>query len=181
MVYLRKDVQVSIVTGYAGCGFELAKILYQRNGTVYLAGRNRNKGLSAVKNIQEQFPKSEGYIEFLEVDLADLSSIKPAIETFLSKSNTLHCLTNNAGVMATPDGSKTVQVNVLYLKRTLMTMLTGAFLVSGLRTPDGHELSRSLSLHEAASTRLAKHGSFIASWSRSRDLGSFSRYRGFVP
>jgi retinol dehydrogenase 12 len=89
----------------------LANILYQRNGTVFLAGRSSDRGLEAVKTIQERFPDSDGHIEFLKVDLADLSSIKPAVESFLSRSSTLHCLTNNAGVMMTPDGSRSVQVN----------------------------------------------------------------------
>ena len=98
------------MTGYAGCGFELSKILYQRNGTIYLAGRNEEKGLKAVKEIEEQIPQSQGHIEFLKVDLADLSTIKPAVDSFLSKSSQLHCLTNNAGVMTPPAGSKTEQV-----------------------------------------------------------------------
>ena len=122
-------VQVSIVTGYARCGYELAKILYQRNGTVYLAGRDTDKGVDAVKTIQEQFPDSKGYILFLKVDLADLSSIKPAVDTFLSKSNTLHCLTNNAGVMMTPSGSKTAQVSAKYSKYALSIILISCSLL----------------------------------------------------
>lgn len=91
-------------------------MLYERNGTIYLAGRNEDKGLAAVKSIKEQFPQSQGHIEFLKVDLADLSTIKPAVDSFLSKSKSLHCLTNNAGVMTPPFGSKTTQVGGLYLQ-----------------------------------------------------------------
>ena len=101
------------MTGYGGCGLELAKILFQRNSTIYLAGRNEEKGLTAVKAVRTQFPQSQGQIEFLKVDLADLSSIKPAVDLFLSKSNRLHGLTNNAGVMTPPAGSKTTQVSDL--------------------------------------------------------------------
>ena len=104
------------MTGYAGCGFELSKMLYQRNGTIYVAGRNEEKAVKAVEAIKKQFPESQGQIEFLRVDLADLSSIKPAVESFLSKSNTLHVLTNNAGVMVPPPGSKTKQVSKPSLK-----------------------------------------------------------------
>ena len=103
---------MSVITGYVGCGYELAKILYQRNGTIYLAGRNTEKAQNSVKSIQEQYPDSVGHIEFLKIDLADLSTVKPAVEAFLSESNVLHCLTNNAGVMMTPDGSKTAQVSI---------------------------------------------------------------------
>jgi retinol dehydrogenase 12 len=122
-ITLMNDVQVSIVTGYVGCGYELAKILYQCNGTVYLAGRTADKGYRSVKSIREQHPESEGHIEFLKVDLADLSTIKPAVEAFLSKSKKLHCLTNNAGVMMTPDGSKTAQVSISYSDGVLLSIL----------------------------------------------------------
>lgn len=90
--------RVFIVTGgYAGCGFELSKILYQRNGTVYVAGRTQSKADAAISKIKSQITKSEGKLEFLSVDLADLTSIKPAVEEFLSKEERLHVLTNNAG------------------------------------------------------------------------------------
>jgi retinol dehydrogenase-12 len=42
---------------------------------------------------------------FLHVDLANLASIKPAVENFMSKESRLDTLTNNAGVMAPPVGS----------------------------------------------------------------------------
>lgn len=42
---------------------------------------------------------------FLEVDLANLASIKPAVEEFMSKESRLDTLTNNAGVMVPPPGS----------------------------------------------------------------------------
>jgi retinol dehydrogenase-12 len=42
---------------------------------------------------------------FLQVDLANLTSIKPAAQEFMSKESRLDTLTNNAGVMAPPIGS----------------------------------------------------------------------------
>jgi len=44
------------------------------------------------------------------IDLSDLSSIKPAVETFLAEENRLDILVNNAGVMTPPEGSKTKTV-----------------------------------------------------------------------
>jgi short-subunit dehydrogenase involved in D-alanine esterification of teichoic acids len=40
---------VHIVTGgYAGCGYELSKIFYQKNATVYIAGRSKDKADKAI-------------------------------------------------------------------------------------------------------------------------------------
>ncbi|KAF2238237.1 NAD(P)-binding protein, partial [Viridothelium virens] len=143
---------VFIVTGYVGCGFELAKILYQRNGTIYLAGRNEEKGLKSIKTIQEKIPESKGHIEFLKVDLADLASIKPAVDSFLSKSDTLHCLTNNAGVMNPPNGSKTVQGYELQMG----TNCLGPYLFTKLLLP---VLERTAASSPSGSVRVTWAGS----------------------
>lgn len=67
--------RVFIVTGgYAGCGKELSKILYGKDGTVYLAGRSQDKAESAIEEIKKVHPSSDGRLEFLKVDLADLVS-----------------------------------------------------------------------------------------------------------
>ncbi|TLD26289.1 NAD(P)-binding protein [Venturia nashicola] len=98
--------KVHIVTGgYAGCGYELCKIFYQKNANVYVAGRSKDKASKAIASIQKEFPNSTGKIVFLEVDLANLASIKPAAEQFMSKESRLDTLTNNAGVMVPPIGS----------------------------------------------------------------------------
>ncbi|KAI9658014.1 MAG: hypothetical protein M1821_002674 [Bathelium mastoideum] len=123
--------RVFLITGYVGCGFELAKILYQHNGTIYLAGRSEEKGLKSVETIKKLFPNAQGHIEFLKVDLADLSTIKPAVDTFLSKSDTLHCLINNAGVMFSPLGSKSAQGYELQMG----TNCLGPFLFTKLLLP----------------------------------------------
>jgi retinol dehydrogenase-12 len=91
--------RVFIVTGgYAGIGYELSKILYQHDGTVYVAGRSQEKGNKAIASIREAVPNSKGKLEFMHVDLADLSTIKPGIEKFLAQESRLDVLTNNAGV-----------------------------------------------------------------------------------
>ncbi|QIX00885.1 hypothetical protein AMS68_006402 [Peltaster fructicola] len=102
--------QVSIVTGgYAGVGKELVKILYQAGSSVYIAGRSKAKYDTALEEIKKQHPNATGRIEFLELDLANLPSIRASADTFLAKEQRLDVLTNNAGVMAPPVGSKTAQ------------------------------------------------------------------------
>ncbi|KAJ4009605.1 short-chain alcohol dehydrogenase [Fusarium irregulare] len=99
--------KVHIVTGgYAGCGQELVKILYQKNATIYVAGRSESKALESISDIKDRYPSSKGRLEFLAVDLSALSSIKKAVQTFEAKETRLDVLTNNAGVMWPPAGSK---------------------------------------------------------------------------
>ena len=106
---------MSIVTGgYAGCGKELSRILYQCNGTVYVAGRSQDKAVKAMDEIKAAVTESKGKLEFLKLDLADLPSIKQSAEDFLSRENSLHVLTNNAGVMIPPVGSKDSLVSHSY-------------------------------------------------------------------
>ncbi|KAK4992237.1 short-chain alcohol dehydrogenase [Elasticomyces elasticus] len=102
--------RVFIVTGaYAGVGLELASTLYSRNGTVYVAGRSKDKGNAAIESIKSKYPESKGRLEFHHVDLADLATIKRSAQEFMKKEDRLDVLTNNAGVMVPPAGSKSAQ------------------------------------------------------------------------
>ena len=101
--------------GYAGCGYELVKILYEKNATVYVAGRSQDKASVAIEQLKKAYPASKGKVEFLKLDLSDLSTVKPAAEEFMSKESRLDVLTNNAGVMVPPKGSKDAQGNELQL------------------------------------------------------------------
>lgn len=79
-------------------GFELCKILFACNATVYIAGRSASKAEKAIKEIKERFPTSKGRVEFLSLDLSDLSTIKPAVQSFTAQQQRLDVLVNNAGV-----------------------------------------------------------------------------------
>jgi retinol dehydrogenase-12 len=85
---------------------ELVKILYQHNATIYIAARNREKGDKAITTVKEEFPDSKAKLAFLQLDLADQSTIKKSADEFLAKESRLDVLTLNAGVMAPPSGSK---------------------------------------------------------------------------
>ncbi|KAI5290747.1 hypothetical protein KEM54_000581 [Ascosphaera aggregata] len=82
---------------------------YGRNGVVYIAGRNKEKAEKAIADIRKEYPDSAGRLEFLHVDLSDLTTIGKAAQVFMSKENRLDVLTNNAGVMFPPTGSKSEQ------------------------------------------------------------------------
>ncbi|KAJ8517408.1 hypothetical protein ONZ45_g5423 [Pleurotus djamor] len=123
--------QVALVTGAnTGIGKETAKALLSRNATVYIAARNAEKSTSAIRDLKAATGK-EAY--FIQLDLADLKSVKRAAEDFLSKEKRLDMLFNNGGVMvppiklATADGyDLTFGTNVLghfYLTKLLLPTL----------------------------------------------------------
>jgi retinol dehydrogenase 12 len=87
-----------VTGGYAGVGFELCKILYAHNATVWIAGRSDAKAQKAMSSIKEASPRSQGHLDFLHLDLSDLSTIKPAVESFTAQQQRLDVLVNNAGV-----------------------------------------------------------------------------------
>lgn len=98
-----------ITGGYAGVGQELTKILYSHGATVYVAGRNTEKAAESIEKIKSALPGAKGRLEFLFLDLNDLSTIKKSAEASFFKESKLHVLINNAGVMFPPAGTKTQQ------------------------------------------------------------------------
>jgi retinol dehydrogenase-12 len=111
--------RVTIITGAAsGVGFELAKILYSCDATVYVCARSLKRCNEAIEKIKSETkgPKltseMKGKLEAMVVDLADLRTVKPAVEAFLAKESRLDVLVHNAGVMTPPKGSKDVHVSL---------------------------------------------------------------------
>lgn len=88
-------------------GYQICRILHQRHGTVYIAGRSKNKADAAISAIRKESTLSKVRLEFLELDLADLASVANAAGDFMSCEDRLDVLTNNASVCEPPAGSKT--------------------------------------------------------------------------
>jgi short-subunit dehydrogenase involved in D-alanine esterification of teichoic acids len=57
-----------VTGGYAGCGKGLSDILYSKHGTVYVAGRSKDKADAAISEIKTAHPSSNGRIEFPHLD-----------------------------------------------------------------------------------------------------------------
>ncbi|KAK4061082.1 uncharacterized protein Triagg1_10509 [Trichoderma aggressivum f. europaeum] len=102
--------KVYLITGAnTGLGKELAKILYDKNASVYIAARSEEKALAAIEEIETSSPQSSGKLAFLPLDLADLTTIPASAKKFLDRESKLHVLFNNAGVMNPGKGSTTKQ------------------------------------------------------------------------
>ncbi|RYP10839.1 hypothetical protein DL764_000391 [Monosporascus ibericus] len=124
--------KVFLITGAtSGLGKELATILFGANAKVWLAARSSEKATRVMNEIRSRYPDSGGELQYLHLDLDDLSTIKSSTEEFLSKEQKLHVLWNNAGVMIPPKGSKTTQGHELQLG----TNAIAPFLFTKLLTP----------------------------------------------
>lgn len=126
--------KVFIVTGGAsGIGQELATILFEAGGKVYIAGRSESKAQHAIKIIRSSVKNasSSGQLEYLHLDLDDLSSIKSSVENFGMKESKLDVLWNNAGISLPPVGSKSKQGHELQMA----TNCLGPFLFTELLLP----------------------------------------------
>jgi protochlorophyllide reductase len=100
--------KVAMVTGAnSGLGLVIADELARAGATVILACRSEGKARDAMARIASPGSVTQGPLEFLSLDLADLSSVSAAAASFVATGRPLHLLINNAGLMAV-DQSKTV-------------------------------------------------------------------------
>ena len=92
-----------LVTGAnSGLGYEVTRALARKGATVLMACRNLEKGEEAAAKVRDEHPKGE--VRLMQLDLADLGSVKRFAEEFRTEYNHLDLLINNAGVMAPPYG-----------------------------------------------------------------------------
>jgi NAD(P)-dependent dehydrogenase (short-subunit alcohol dehydrogenase family) len=93
--------RVAIVTGSSsGIGYETARVLAAKNATVIFAVRNLEKGQSALEKIKTGLPDAD--MKIIELDLANLDSVRRFAEEFKKSYSQLDLLINNAGVMMPP-------------------------------------------------------------------------------
>src|SRR5690242_4845134 len=137
--------RVAIVTGAnVGLGYESALALARKGAQVIVASRNPEKGQKAVSSIKEQVPGAK--IEFIQLDLASLASVRAFADEFKRRYNRLDLLLNNAGVMAIPraetaDGFE-MQLGTNHLGHFA---LTGLLLDLLLKTPGSRIVNTSSS------------------------------------
>jgi len=95
----QRSKTVIVTGGNSGLGFEVSKSLASRGAEVILASRNLDKGREAIEKIGGD---AIAPLVLMQLDLADLSSVRSFCDEFLKKHKSLHMLFNNAGVMQVP-------------------------------------------------------------------------------
>ncbi|KAJ7737828.1 hypothetical protein DFH07DRAFT_93639 [Mycena maculata] len=86
------DKVVLVTGGNTGIGYETVKQLLLKNAKAHLAACSLDKAVAAIKRL-----KNETAI-FIQVDLADLRSLRKAADTFLTQEARLDILFNNGQV-----------------------------------------------------------------------------------
>ncbi|OQS07978.1 WW domain-containing oxidoreductase-like isoform 2 [Thraustotheca clavata] len=125
--------KVAIVTGAnSGIGLVTARELAKHDCHVILACRSRERAEPVVKALESEITNTTGKVEFMQLDMMSLKSIKQFVDEFKAKNLPLHILVNNAGIMAVPfqlsvDGIEsqfaTNHVGVMALTTSLLPLL----------------------------------------------------------
>jgi NAD(P)-dependent dehydrogenase (short-subunit alcohol dehydrogenase family) len=170
-----------MITGASsGLGEELAKILYQRNGNVYLAARSEKKANETASRIRTAHPASHGKLVFIPLVLDDLSTIKASVENFFHHESRLDVLWNNAGVMVPPQGSKTkqgheLQLGVNNLGHFLLTKLLRPTLLETAKNA-GKDSVRVIWVSSSAADTAPKPAIDFSNMDYHEDEGIWSKY-----
>lgn len=142
-----------VLTGSShGIGFEAAGILASKGAEVVLAVRNREKGEKAAAKIRPL--NGSKPVTVMNLDLADLESVRKFAEEYATRFDRLDVLINNAGVMIPPykmtkDGFE-LQFGTNHLGHFA---LTGHLLPVVMNTP----LSRIVTISSIAARRAKIH------------------------
>jgi NAD(P)-dependent dehydrogenase (short-subunit alcohol dehydrogenase family) len=119
--------RVAVVTGATGgLGEETARSLASAGARVILAGRNAERGNSVVESIARATGRSDA--ELIEIDLADLGSVRSCARRLGDRVDRIDILVNNGAIMACPlarsvDGHE-LQLATNHLSHFLLTIAT---------------------------------------------------------
>jgi NAD(P)-dependent dehydrogenase (short-subunit alcohol dehydrogenase family) len=93
------------VTGVsAGLGVETARSLVAHGAQVVGTARDLNKAKAATEQVRKDAAAHGGRFELVELDLANLKSVRACADRLMAKREALDAVIANAGVMATPFG-----------------------------------------------------------------------------
>jgi len=94
-----------LVTGVsAGLGVETARALAAHGAYVVGAARDLAKAETATAQVRKDVAPDGGCFELIELDLANLKSVRAGADRLLAKGELFDVVIANAGVMATPFG-----------------------------------------------------------------------------
>jgi NAD(P)-dependent dehydrogenase (short-subunit alcohol dehydrogenase family) len=94
-----------LVTGVsAGIGVETARALAAHGAQVVGAARDLAKAETATARVRKDAEANNGSFELIELDLANLTSVRACADGLVAKGEPFDVVIANAGVMATPFG-----------------------------------------------------------------------------
>ncbi|KAL2857137.1 short-chain dehydrogenase [Aspergillus pseudoustus] len=135
--------KVVILTGSTSdIGLELSRVLYNAGATVYMAARSEAKAKAAIESItaSKVKPSTVGKLVFLRIDLSELRTVKPFVESFLALESRLDLLFNNADCASVPLSQCTAQG----LESHLGTNCAAPYLLTQLLAPTLVSTAKSL-------------------------------------
>ena len=138
-----------IITGASsGLGLEATQVLSSKGAHVIMAVRNMSKGANALKAIKRTNSKAK--LTLMELDLADLNSIRKFATDFQADFNSLDLLLNNAGVMFPKQREETKQGFETHFGTNHLGhfALTGLLLNTLKKTPKSRVITQSSLMHK---------------------------------
>ncbi len=94
-----------LITGVsAGLGIETARSLAAHGAQVVGAARDLDKARAATAQVRKDAAANRGSFELIELDLANLKSVRACADGLMAKGESFDVVIANAGVMATPFG-----------------------------------------------------------------------------
>jgi len=99
-----KGKRILVTGASAGLGVETARSLAAHGAQVVGAARDLNKAKAATEQVQKDAATHGGGFELVELDLANLNSVRACADGLLAKGAPFDVIIANAGVMATPFG-----------------------------------------------------------------------------
>lgn len=86
-----------ITGGNAGAGFEATRIFLSKGANVVMLNRSEEKSKTAITNLRSEFGK-EAKVKFIQLDLANLASVRQAAEQILQQIPKIEAFISNAAI-----------------------------------------------------------------------------------
>lgn len=90
--------QMLSLNSSAGIGYQTAKALCNKGYNVVIACRDPQRAANAVASLKQEVPSAS--IDYLQLDLANLQSVRDAANKWLDSGRHIDVLLNNAGAQA---------------------------------------------------------------------------------
>jgi len=177
--------KVFVITGTtSGTGFVAAQTVAEHNGEVLLLNRPSSRSVASLEKLRAAVP--EGTFVPIDCDLQDFDSVRKACKEIkeTKKYTSIYCLSNNAGIMATPDEitkdgyDKQMQTN--HLSHFLLTKELFPLLLASSRERGDARIVQHSSLARDATKDKALEEKYFTKKEKDGMLGGEDENAGFM-